>query len=218
MTIGRAARPPGRWVGPAVGGLLLLAGCAGTPAPAVVGTGEQLVGQECCMATDVPPTVNGVSTGHNGWDIALIYWMVPHDAVASQMAALAPAQAQSQAVKDVAAAIDDATGAKYLLMSRLAVAWGQQVPSTDPNAATGHDHGGGLDESATAATLVPLTGPTFDREFLTIMIAHHQAALPIARATIDNGENAETRQLAEQVISVQSAEIDRMQTLLDGMA
>lgn len=192
-------------------------GCAGDPAPTIVSSGPQ-VGQVCCMATDVPPTVNGVATAHNGWDIALIYWMVPHDAVASQMAALAPAQAAGQPVKDIAATIDDATGAKYLLMSSLAVAWGQPVPSTDPNAAAGHDHGGGLDESATAATLNPLSGEAFDREFLKIMIAHHQAALPIARATIDNGENPETRQLAQQVIDVQSAEIARMQGLLAGLS
>lgn len=197
-------------------GVVLLAGCASQPAAAIVSTSTAQVGQVCCMATGAP-TVNGLVTAHNGWDIELIYWMTPHDAVASQMAALAPAQASSQQVKNLAAAIDSSTDAKYRIMSRLAVAWGQQVPSTDPNAATGHDHGGGIDESATAATLNPLRGAGFDREFLKIMIAHHQAALPIAQATLGNGENPELKALAQQVVDVQTAQISQMQTLLGSM-
>ena len=62
------------------------------------------------MAAPSAATVNGLATAHNGWDIAMIYWMVPHDAVGSQMAELAPGQAASQQVKDLAAAMDDAIG------------------------------------------------------------------------------------------------------------
>ncbi|MDV7136790.1 DUF305 domain-containing protein [Williamsia muralis] len=158
--------------------------------------------------------VNGISTTFNGWDTALISWITPHDAVGGQMAALAPTQAANEKVKDIANSIDIETGARYLKVSAMAVAWGQPVPSTDPAAATGHDHGGGLTEAATAETLVPLLGVDFDREFLTIMIEHHQAALPIAQATIDNGSNPQDKVFAQETLTSQTEEIAQMQALL----
>ena len=96
----------------------------------------------------------------------------------------------------------------------MATAWDQPVPSTDPYAATGHDHGGGINEAATAATLDPLTGPAFDHEFLTILIAHHQAAIPYARNVVENGDNPDAKAIAQDVITVQTAEIASMQDLL----
>lgn len=161
--------------------------------------------------------VNGIPTVHNGWDNYLVSWLAPHDAVASQMAELAPAQAQSQQVKDIAAAIDAQTAPRYLELSALAGAWSQPIPSTDPNDAVGHNHGGGVNEADTALTLVPLTGAAFDKEFLNLMIAHHQASLPVVESTLEGAENEKAIEMAKRVAAIQTPEIATMQALLATM-
>lgn len=193
-----------------------LAAC-GSPPSTTASTGDagDLTGQECCVISTSGPTVNGIATAHDGWDIAFINWTVPHDAVASQMAVLAAAQAGSQQLKDLATKIDAVQGPRYQKMAAMAAAWSQPVPSTDPNAAKdAHDHGGLSDGKSDPATLVPLSGAAFDKQLLTLMIAHHQAALPVAQATIDNGMNEQAKQLAKEILSTATAEISQMQQML----
>lgn len=197
---------------------LVLAGCSsGDDAPAVVdGTGQDIVGQVCCI---VPPgngasMVNGISTEYNGWDTYMISWITPHDAVASQMAALAETQAASQQVKDLAVSIDEDTSKRYLRVSEIAIAWGQPVPSTDPASVSGHNHSAGASEAATAETLIPLTGNVFDKEFLKIMIEHHQAVLPIANNALAEGINQQEKEFAQEVLDSQTSEIAVMQAML----
>lgn len=98
-----------------------------------VETTNALVGQVCCDAYGSrASTVNGVATAHNGWDIAFINWLVPHDALSSQMAELAPTQGSSASVRDLAVRIDTQQQARYVALTGLAPAWGVPVPSTDP--------------------------------------------------------------------------------------
>ncbi|WP_155291222.1 DUF305 domain-containing protein [Rhodococcoides fascians] len=200
---------------------VVLAGCSsGDDAPAVVdGTGQDIVGQVCCIVApgNGAPMVNGISTEYNGWDTYMISWITPHDAVASQMAALAEGQAASQQVKDIAASIDEDTSTRYLRVSEIAVAWGQPIPSTDPASVSGHNHSAGASEAATAETLIPLTGDVFDREFLEIMIEHHAAVLPIAQNALAQGINQQEKEFAREVLDSQTAEIGVMQAILDSL-
>ena len=193
---------------------------SGDDAPAVVdGTGQDIVGQVCCIVApgNGAPMVNGISTEYNGWDTYMISWITPHDAVASQMAALAEGQAASQQVKDIAASIDEDTSTRYLRVSEIAVAWGQPIPSTDPASVSGHNHSAGASEAATAETLIPLTGDVFDREFLEIMIEHHAAVLPIAQNALAQGINQQEKEFAREVLDSQTAEIGVMQAILDSL-
>lgn len=211
----------GRAAATVVGVMLFLGGCSsGEDAPAVLdGTGQDIVGQVCCIVPpgNGAPMVNGISTEYNGWDTYMISWITPHDAVASQMAALAETQASSQQVKDLAVSIDADTSTRYLRVSEMAVAWGQPVPSTDPASVSGHNHSAGNSEAATAETLIPLTGTVFDRQFLTIMIEHHQAVLPIAMNALAEGINEQEKEFAQQVLDSQSSEIAAMQSMLDSL-
>ncbi|GGL90039.1 hypothetical protein GCM10011594_07150 [Nakamurella endophytica] len=158
--------------------------------------------------------VGGVSTSYNGWDTAMIVWLAPHDAVAGQMAGLAATRSRNSTVRAIAAATDTETQDRYLTLSRFATAWGQPAPSTDPDAASGHDHGGGTSESTNIDQLQKAPAAGFDKLFLTLMIGHHKAALPIARAAIDNGTNPQDKAFAAQVLSSQQAEITQMQKAL----
>lgn len=144
-----------------------------------------VVGQVCCEPPDDgPDMVDGVATAHDGWDIAFINYFASHDAVAGQMAALAYSKA-----------------------------WQQPVPSTDPAAAGGHDHGGGRTEADDLAELTPLTGHPFDVVFLQVMIRHHQAGIKQAQETIDNGTNPQAGDVARQLVAHQTPQLQQLQTM-----
>jgi len=49
---------------------------------------------------------------------------------------------------------------------------------------------------------------------LHMMIAHHQGAVSMAQTELTQGTNLAARQLAQQIINAQQAEISEMQQLL----
>lgn len=54
------------------------------------------------------------------------------------------------------------------------------------------------------------TAEPFDRAFIDMMIPHHQGAIRMARIELENGVDAESRQLAQDIIDAQSREIEEM--------
>jgi len=60
------------------------------------------------------------------------------------------------------------------------------------------------------------SGTTFDRQFLTMMIAHHQGALQMAKTEIGQGSNPDAVALAQKITSAQTAEIATMKDMLAG--
>ncbi len=57
-------------------------------------------------------------------------------------------------------------------------------------------------------------GGNADELFLRMMIPHHQAAIAMSRAALQNADHAEIKALAQQIIDGQSAEIVEMQGYL----
>ena len=53
-----------------------------------------------------------------------------------------------------------------------------------------------------------------DRDFMLMMIPHHQSAIDMARAELKYGKDARVRALAANVISAQQKEIDEMHSWL----
>ena len=53
-----------------------------------------------------------------------------------------------------------------------------------------------------------------DRDFMLMMIPHHQAAVDMARAELKYGTNPQLRAMAKSIVKTQQAEIDRMNALL----
>ena len=52
----------------------------------------------------------------------------------------------------------------------------------------------------------------YDQQFIDMMIAHHQAAIDMAKVAQQHGEHAEIKQLANDIISAQDGEITKMKT------
>lgn len=59
----------------------------------------------------------------------------------------------------------------------------------------------------------PMTGDT-DRDFLVMMIAHHQGAVEMCRIELRYGHNAQVLGLCRNIIASQSAQIQEMEELL----
>jgi uncharacterized protein (DUF305 family) len=77
-----------------------------------------------------------------------------------------------------------------------------------------HDMGGGTMTQAEKEALEKASGDEAARLFLTGMIKHHQGAITMAERELDNGQNPEVKHLAQDIITAQKAEIDKMNQLL----
>lgn len=175
------------------------------------GSNESTSAAPAAAGTTSSQTVDGISTVHNEADTAFLTGMHPHHQGALAMAELAPARAESQEVKDLAMKIAEAQGPEMTRMESMAKAWGVEL-----GAAGGHGGGHGADTamSGDAATLEKLQGAEFDQQFLTMMIAHHEGALPMARTEVADGSNPQAKALAQEIITMQEAEIAEMKKLL----
>lgn len=69
---------------------------------------------------------------------------------------------------------------------------------------------------ADAMDRAPMTGDP-DRDFLAMMIPHHQGAIDMAQLVLVHGQDPLTRQLAEEIIASQQVEISSMTGRLDAL-
>ncbi len=68
-----------------------------------------------------------------------------------------------------------------------------------------------------AAMHVPATGDV-DRDFVAMMIPHHQGAIDMARAVLRSSRNQAVRRLAQEIIITQQDEIRAMQLAIGAPA
>jgi uncharacterized protein (DUF305 family) len=80
----------------------------------------------------------------------------------------------------------------------------------DPFATEMH---GRMEAMMQAMQAAPASGDP-DRDFLAMMIPHHQGAIDMARLVLVHGRDPLTRKLAEEIIASQQAEIRSMQSRL----
>jgi len=160
------------------------------------------------------PSAQGISGQSNDTDKTFITDMQPHHSGALAMAELAPTRAGDADVKAIAARIAEAQEPELERMKAMGQAW--NVDLTGTGHVMGNAHAGAGMGHDDAGALTPLTGAAFDEEFLTRMIAHHTSAITMAEAELAGGENPQGKELAEQIIAAQKAEIEEMTALLAG--
>jgi uncharacterized protein (DUF305 family) len=200
----------------AVAAVLALAGCGGTSAPT---TAPNNPGSTPMMTA---PAADG---DHNQADVMFSRMMIPHHDDAIEMAKLAPTRADSADVKALAAQIQAAQQPEIEQMKGWLASWNEptmpagmgpdgmgQGGNMPGGAPTGMP--GGMMSSGDMAKLEGLSGTEFDREFLTMMTAHHETAINMARAVQANGRYEPTKTLAANIIRSQTEEINQMAELL----
>ena len=155
-------------------------------------------------------TGQAIAATHNDADVTFINDMAPHHSGAIAMAQLAAGQAGSPQVKDLANRISGAQAPEINKMRAMATAW-KVTLNTDAGAMTGM---GGSSSGDDVGALKPLTGRSFDKEFLTRMTAHHTSAVQMAQTEIAKGSNPQAKELAASIVAAQQKEIAEMAGLL----
>ncbi|WP_433802108.1 DUF305 domain-containing protein [Actinomycetospora sp. CA-084318] len=171
-------------------------------------TAVALVLLGACSSTPAAPTT-AVDAAHGPADVAFAQGMIPHHRQAVEMSQLAATRAASSQVKDLATRIEAEQAPEIDQLTGMLAAWG--APADQPMSMSGM---AGMMGPQQMAELGALSGPAFDRAFLTMMIAHHQGAVQMAQTELAQGSNPQARQLAQAIITAQQAEIAEMQGLL----
>ena len=158
-------------------------------------------------------------------DVRFMQGMIRHHAQALTMAGWAATRAASSAVRTLAARIDVSQRDEIETMQRWLRDRREVVPAADAghHAAGGHAAHGTGDLMPGMLTHEQLTrleqarGAEFDRLFLTLMIQHHEGALTMVRELFSSqgaGQDATIFRFASDVEADQTAEIDRMRSML----
>jgi uncharacterized protein (DUF305 family) len=173
-------------------------------------------------ATEAPATQGPAATAAKGAafndaDVTFARGMIPHHEQAIEMAdiALDPKMGASEQVRDLATRIKGGQDPEIELMTGWLTAWGQPV---EAEMGDGHDMSS-MDGMMTAEemdALGTITAADFDRMWMGMMIRHHQGAIAMAQTVKAAGSSPDVLALADQVITVQQAEITEMQSLLAG--
>jgi uncharacterized protein (DUF305 family) len=192
---------------------LTLAACGGADAGGSAGHG----GHNASASASAPASAPASQGRHNAADVAFAKGMIPHHRQAVEMADLAPERAGSPEVEKLAAEIKKAQDPEIRTLSGWLTSWGEEVPADD--AAMDHSAHGmeGMDGMMTDQEMRGLedaSGEAFDTAFLELMIKHHEGAVAMARTEQADGAHAPAKNLAGEIITSQSAEIERMNRLL----
>ena len=149
----------------------------------------------------------------NAADIAFARDMIAHHEQAVEMSDLVGADASAE-VMALARQIEAAQGPEIDRMNGWLDDWDAEEMDDEMSHDTGHGSMPGMMSRADLEALEQASGETFDRSWLTMMIAHHEGAVEMARTEIADGKNAEAIALAEDIVSSQSDEITTMKELL----
>jgi uncharacterized protein (DUF305 family) len=155
----------------------------------------------------------------NDADVSFAQMMIEHHREAIAMAAMADGRASTPEVKELATKIKAAQQPEIDTMTQWLTTWGKPVP--DPAMSMGGmDHGSmpsampGAMSEADMAALEKAKGTEFDKQFLTMMVTHHEGAIEMAQEQVSKGSNPEAKALASKIITDQQAEIATMKQIL----
>ncbi|MER7008313.1 DUF305 domain-containing protein [Dactylosporangium sp. NPDC000555] len=155
------------------------------------------------------------SAAFNDADVKFAQMMIPHHQQAVEMAALARTRAADPDVKSLAAQIEAAQEPEIKTLTGWLAEWGRPAPAMSGGMNHGtHSAMPGMMSDADMAKLEAATGKDFDRQFCTMMIAHHRGAIAMAEEELAGGANTDAKALARQIITAQQAEIDAMNKFL----
>lgn len=187
-------------------GVALIAGCSD-------GSGTSMDGHSMASTSESP--ADGPADVAEA-DTMFATMMYPHHVQAVEMASMVAGRSTNPDVVELA---DEIAAAQKPEMERLAswsTMWGLPAPSTDAMSMEGMDHGSGsgMMTSQDMESLKSLSDDAFDRQWLTMMIEHHEGAVTMAEKEVAEGSYGDAVAMARTIIDTQNAEISRMRTLL----
>ena len=155
----------------------------------------------------------GASGRHNDADVAFATGMVPHHRQAVQMSdVLLSKSGVDPDVTDLATKIKGEQAPEIEEMTGWLSDWGAPAATGDMGSMGGT--GGGMMSADEMNALSSAEGRGAQTLFLQGMIRHHEGAVGMAQTELDQGENADAKELAQSIVTSQQAEIDAMKQLL----
>ncbi|MFD6399379.1 DUF305 domain-containing protein [Nocardia sp. NPDC060249] len=158
-------------------------------------------------------TSAAASTDFNDADVSFLQMMYPHHAQAVEMAKMVPSHTQNQQLIALAAQVEKAQAPELQQITDLLAGFGKPAPSASEGHG-GHDMPGMMTD-AQMSSLQAANGADFDRQWLEMMIAHHEGAVEMAQTELNAGVNPQSRQLATAIVADQEAEIATMRGMLE---
>ena len=150
-------------------------------------------------------------------DVRFMQGMIAHHAQAIHMSRMAATRGANPRLLRLAQKIDQSQAGEIALMQDWLRAYGQFAPDTSSwRTMTMH----GMLTTEELATMEAARGAEFDRQFLTLMIRHHEGALRMVAdlfATPRAAQEVDISVLANDVETTQTAEIAVMRQMLDDM-
>lgn len=170
-----------------------------------------------CAGSDAPGTQEGEA--FNNADVMFAQMMVPHHEQAIEMSDLILAEdGVDPQITDLATQIKEAQGPEIEQLTTWLEEWGAPDPDS-----MGTDHGsmdgGSTDGMMTDDDIQALEdaeGAEAGRLFLEQMIVHHKGAIEMAQTEVDAGDHEGAVEMAGNIVSSQTSEIQTMEGLLAG--
>lgn len=149
-----------------------------------------------------------------GSDVMFLEMMIPHHQQAVDISEIAISRSQDSELVALAKKIRDAQAAEIIQMKDWLTGGGDgSMMSHGMNHSMSDGMGGMLTESE-LTTLNSLNGSKFDVYWLKGMIAHHEGALHMV-TMIEDSSLFEIKTFGESIVSVQTAEIEQMEKMLN---
>lgn len=148
-------------------------------------------------------------------DVHFMQGMIAHHAQAIFMSRLAAEHNANARLQRFATKIDQSQTSEIKLMQEWLHANGQFVPDTSSYHTVMMP---GMLDKEQIKQLESARGAEFDRQFLVLMIQHHQGALKMVEdlfATPRAGQDVDVNVFANDVVTVQTAEIGAMYQMLN---
>jgi uncharacterized protein (DUF305 family) len=164
------------------------------------------------LLASVPP-------GNDSAEAGFARDMIVHHAQAVQMAEIIRDKTNSDDMRLLAADISLTQQGQIGIMQGWLEVWGLPITGEEPAMAwMGHPMDGLMPGMATPEEITRLSQLPPDRAdelFLRLMIAHHEAAIPMAQAILKRTDEPEVRELARSIVNSQKAEIENMKAMVD---
>ncbi|WP_410870613.1 DUF305 domain-containing protein [Nocardia sp. A7] len=161
--------------------------------------------------TTTTATSAAASTDFNDADISFLQMMYPHHAQAVEMAKMVPSRTENQQLIALAAQVEKAQAPEMAQITDLLTGFSEPAPSAGGHG--GHDMPGMMTD-AQMSSLQAATGADFDKQWLEMMIDHHEDAVGMAQTELNSGVNPASRELATKIVADQEAEITTMRGML----
>ncbi len=156
-------------------------------------------------------------------DAAFMQAMIVHHQQALEMAVLVKERTNTKELVDIAGRIESSQADEITFMKDWLSARGE--PAEDPamkgHGAHMHHMMKGMASPEQMKALAAAQGVEFDRQFLTLMIAHHEGAVDMVEKLLDEDGTAADPVLYQFVSDIdteQTGEIERMDKLLAGLS